>query len=48
MEDIVIIIAAAIPAIEIFLGLLPNKWVPHKSYIIRFFNALNDSGEKKP
>ena len=41
-ENIVIVAAV----VEMGIGALPNKWIPHKSFIIRILNALNESGKK--
>ena len=36
------ILAALIPALEVFIGALPNKFVPYRSLILRVLRALDE------
>jgi hypothetical protein len=36
-----LILAAAIPAIEVFIGALPNNLVPYRSYILKILGAID-------
>jgi hypothetical protein len=37
-----LILAAAIPAIEMFVGALPNNLVPYRSIILKILKALDE------
>lgn len=41
------ILAAAIPALEVFIGGLPNDLVPYRSKILKILRALDESRIKK-
>ena len=41
-ENWPIILAAAIPALEVFIGALPNNIVPYRSIILKILKALDE------
>jgi hypothetical protein len=36
------IVVALIPAVEAFLGALPNNWIPYRSRILKVLKAVEE------
>lgn len=37
-----IVLPAAVAALEVFIGMLPNKLIPHKSFILKILTTINE------